>query len=156
MCIPLSFTDLYRDSYANSMREVRRLTGIADLWSTDLATLPALRAKALKGQLGRLAAYLESAMYFASKLNWKAVVSLRAKQREVAKLEREAREHGEAVHVTVLDSDWGKKGRAAKIVAWVMATGANAAAVADRFQLALSTAKTYVRRARKEVVGMAA
>lgn len=150
MCQPIAFNTIYRQSYANSMTEVRRLTGVTDLWAVDLSTVPSLRAKALAGNLGRLTAYLDSALHFASKLEWRAAVSLlQAKQGEVARLEREARQHGETVDVIVLDSDWGRKGRGAKIVAWIIATNADAADVARRFQLAVSTAKDYCRRARK-------
>ena len=51
--------------------------------------------------------------------------------------------------VVVLDDDWGRKGRGARIRAAILAEGLTAADVAERFQLALSTSKKYVRESLK-------
>ncbi len=147
MCI--EFDSLRIQSYSRTMNRVQELIGLADIWDADLQREPRVRALALDHRLGLLECLLEAAKVGASKLRFrKAAGLLKIKQGQLAALKAEAAAFVPAVDVVVLDDDWGKKGRGAKIIAWIREHGATAAEVAERFQLALSTSRTYVRRAK--------
>jgi hypothetical protein len=138
-------------SYSHAMAQVLDLVGERSIWDTDLQQIATVRALAFEGRTGNLECLLETARFHAGQIGFvQASNFLRTKLAEVAALKAEARGM-EAVNVdvVVLDDDWGKKGRGAKIRAWIMATGADASAVMVRFQLANSTATKYVREARK-------
>ena len=149
MCQLLDMQAVQRMSYVHALDCVRRLVGCDNL-NRDFSTLPIVRAKALDGRLADIYARLDAAAHFAGSLGWNAATALmRQKRNEIMVAERAARGVADMVEVVVLDSDWGKKGRGAKIVAWIISTGSDAEEIARRFQLAISTAKNYVRRARR-------
>ena len=154
----IEFDSFRIQSFSHAMAQVRELVGLASIWDRDLQHVAAVRALAVAGQLDRLECLLMAARFHAGHAGFDQAARLvGGKLAEVGQLAAEVRRLDQncaafdppCVDVIVLDSDWGKKGRGQKILAWIAATGADAAAVAERFQLALSTSKTYCRRARK-------
>lgn len=160
---------------AYAMGRLHRLIGGA-AWSIDLAASPRVRALAWAGKLGDVQAVIGSARLHAAGAGLGAAVELLdaraaeldALSRELAALRRPAAT-GTAlpaaadltkpdISARARDADWGKRGRGKRIMAWIAATGARAtaAAVAAKFQLAVSTARKYVARARKEAARTAA
>jgi hypothetical protein len=105
----------------------------------------------------RLRVRLDAVRKFAADLRLPSAAHARRQLDQLQALAVEIREHhAPRVEVVVLDDDWGRKGRAAKIRAWIAATGATAEQVAGRFQLALSTSRRYVREARRPACKIAA
>jgi hypothetical protein len=138
-------------SFAYTMRQINATIGVASLWTVNLQRSAVVRSMAVAGQLDRLTVLLDAASLHAGKAGFvSAVAFVKVKQAEIAALKSELR-HLDAptVDVVALDADWGRKGRGAKILAWIVATGATAEMVATRFQLAISSAKTYLRRSRR-------
>ena len=152
MCI--EFDSFRMQSFSHVMAQVRDLVGLPTIWDRDLQHVATVRALAVAGRLDRLECLLMAARFHAGHVGFvQAVGFIGVKLGELHELRGEVRAREAAAvpvaDVVVLDSDWGKKGRGAKILAWIAATGADATAVAERFQLALSTSKNYCRRARK-------
>lgn len=126
--------------YSLAMQRLTATLGVP--LDANLHTSPAIRAAALAGKLDAISYRLNAAAYFAAAIGFEASLRLiREKQAELAALRAELRTR------TPADPGKGKRGRAAAIVAWIRATGADASAVASRFGLARSTARGYVRRA---------
>lgn len=155
MCIELNA--FRKCCFVHALGVVNRLIG-GSAWSIDLAASPRVRAMAWDGKLGKLAAALATARLHAAQAGLTAAAELLdARMRQLnALLSELAAARIVRAEVVVLDDDWGKPGRAKRILAWIAATGADAGQVAERFQLALSTAKKYLRRARREAVRAAA
>jgi len=144
MCVLL---DLRRQSYAAAMTRVlaecTRL-GVADLWATDLRRAPSVRAAALRGDVERLAAWIEQALHHGARIGFgEAVCRLRVKRAELRQLRREVAARDDVPAK-------GRRGRAAKIRAWIVANRATWQRVAAKFSLAESTARRYVREAKRQ------
>lgn len=135
-------------SYTHLVGQIVRLVGADSIWDVNLARLPKVRSLAYAGRLDRLECLLASAKLHASRAGLRyAAASLRAKEIELAALRRELAFHQiPSADIVVLDEDWGRKGRGAKIMAWIVSTNATASQVMERFQLAKSTAQRYIRR----------
>jgi hypothetical protein len=145
-------------TYAHNVAKIVDAAGVESLWAVNLQHAPTVRTIAFNGRLDYLECLLASAKLQAVRLGFTAAIAaLVVKQSELDALRVECGALQLAtVDVAVLDPDWGKKGRGAKITAWIQATSATAQDVATRFQLALSTAKRYVRQARKPARSLAA
>lgn len=137
--------------YAYAIRRACLLVGLQSLF-TDLRGIAAVRTLAYAGQLDLLACLVAAARVHAGNAGLAdAARQLADREAEIAELRADAeRAKMPSRDVVVLDDDWGKRGRGAKIVAWIASTGASAEQVMARFQLARSTSKRYVRRAIKE------
>jgi hypothetical protein len=155
----IEVTDFRRRSYARAMQRVLvecDRFGISNLWDTDLRSHQPARAAAIVGSTASLTCWLDQAIHHAMKAGSDfadAAAILSDRRSELRSLELDvkiaARPHEELVDVVVLDDDWGKKGRAAKIRTWINEHSATWQQVAQRFQLAESTAKRYIREAKK-------
>ncbi|WP_294124224.1 hypothetical protein [Sphingomonas sp.] len=156
MCIELRSIRI--ESYNHAMAQVRGLVGRASIWDADLQLLPSVRALAFAGRLDRLESLLNAAKVLASRAGLTAAAeALRAKEAELQALGAElAAFQTPSADVVVLSEDWGKRGRGAKIMAWIVATGATADQVAARYQLARSTAQRYIRRCQLPMARIAA
>lgn len=148
----IDISNFRRQSYGLAMKHVLdecSRFGVANLWDTDLRRVPSVRAGALAGRTETLACHLEQARHHASLAGFGDAAELLAtRQSELRQLAVDVARLTIPVDVTVLDGDWGCKGRGARIIAAIRADGLTAGDVAERFQLAMSTAKAYMRRAR--------
>lgn len=152
MCSIVDLNALRAQSYSHAMGQVLAAVGEPSIWAVNLQHVAAVRSLAFKGRLDRLECLLASAKLHAGRLGLSAAAAaLAVKERELKALAAELRERHQlpSVDVTVLDPDWGKKGRGAKIVAWIQTNSVTVAMVMERFQLARSTSQKYLRRARK-------
>lgn len=153
MCL-MNVNELCRQSFGLAMSrllvEAGRF-GLASVWDADLRTVPTVRAAALAGQTDRLEVAIGQAIHFGTAAKHGVAVDLLCRRRdELRRLVADAArvEIVQVVDVVALDADWGRKGRGARIIAAIRADGLTASEVAERFQLALSTAKNYIRKAK--------
>lgn len=161
MCIELR--NFRVKTFSHVMAQILDLVGLRSIWEVDLQRAGTVRVLAIDGKLDRLSYLIESAKVHATKAGLAEAAScLKAKQAELTALTAELRRHQvPAVDVEVLDADdaqiladdWGRKGRGAKIRAWIAChLEATSADVASRYQLAASTAKRYLQQARKQAL----
>jgi hypothetical protein len=153
MCKQLDLQTLRMQSYTHLMRQAANVAGVSSILTVNLQLAPSVRALTAAGRLDKLRCLIASASRQAVALGLlEAVRGLRARQGELTALEGELKAFQlPTVDVAVLDPDWGKRGRGAKIVAWIAARGATPEMVMERFQLARSTSQRYIRQARKAV-----
>jgi hypothetical protein len=145
-------------SYNRTLSQLMAVAGVKSVWQVNLQAAPSVRSLALAGRLDRLECLVASAKVQASKAGLRtAAAALKAKERELGALRTELRAFEvPSADIVVLDGDWGKKGRGAKILAWIREAGADVDAVMQRFQLARSTSRKYLRRAKEVSYRMAA
>jgi len=158
MCQQIDLQTFRMQTYAHNIGKIVDAAGMESLWSVNLQHAPTVRMIAFNGRLAHLECLIASAKLQASRLGFAAAIAgLGVKQAELEALRAELDAMQlPSVDVAVLDQDWGRKGRGAKITAWIQATSATAQDVATRFQLALSTAKRYVRQAKRQAMPLAA
>ena len=155
MCVEMN--SLRIQSYSHAMRRVRELTGLASPLTTNIAGVPMVRALAHAGRLDTLETALQASRFLASKAGLHdAAKALATKLDELAGLEEELTAPAiltlKPGDVVALDSDFGKRGRGARIISAILASDLDATAVAQRFQLAMSTSRRYIQRARKQAL----
>lgn len=147
-----------KEMYSRAIARVIEIVGERDVWTINLQQSAKVRSLAIQDDLADLEYWLGASLTAASKIGFREAADLlKVKRDEVRALKQEAAWFkAETGAETSRGADWGKKGRAARIIAWARANGETWQDVAAGFDLAKSTAQRYVRLARKIAVRIAA